>query len=184
MERRESGEVLLEIKRDYPRFDKESFIEGAKTDIRNLYYALCNDETDMKKINVTKELKDRIMSDKEAYRINKDFDTITIQYIDLCNYVVEKNKNIIKVYASMTFYDDIDNNEIQKVDDSDKFFNDAWIVSYENCDENIDLKCDNCGATMEKDEENNLLKCNYCRTSEYYNFKISNWKIRNIEVFK
>lgn len=183
MNRRESSEILFEIKKDYPRFEKDEFIEGAKIDIKNLYYAFCKNEWELNKVNCTNELKNKIKNNSDSYRINKNYDTVSIQYIELCDYIQEK-ENTIKLYVSAIFYDDVDNNEIKENDNSDKYFNDVWVVSYKDSGQQADLKCNNCGATMEKDENNNLLKCSYCRTQEYYNFKVTNWKIYDIEIVK
>ena len=178
MKRKEEYEVLRDIKSVNPYFDKEKFLEGVKQEIYRLYTEICNiEQEEYINNNCSKNVIKKIFENKEKYRINKDIDSISIQYAGLHDYVA----GYVQVYLSIYFYDKTSNNEIN-IDNKNKYYNDIWIVSLENENSKSEFKCSQCGATMNKDKENNILVCPYCSSKEYHNFNVTNWKIHDIEV--
>ena len=65
------------------------------------------------------------------------------------------SEKYIKVYISLYFYDDVNNN-IDKDCEKDKYWNDTWIITYkinggktkDNCN------CSNCGSVMKYNLQN------------------------------
>ena len=180
MERKDEIEILRKIMLSNSYFNKDLFLEKAKNDINRLYIYACKGNLDCKECNCYKEVQDKLLKNPLKYKIGKDVDVISIQYIGLHDYI-ENTEKYIQVYVSIYFYDKVYNNEIQRYN-KDKYYNDIWIVTHKKDEDKNALKCDNCGATMQKYEENDLLECAYCKAKKHFNFKVGNWKIQDIEV--
>ena len=180
--RRESNEILKDIKVYNPWFKKEDMLEFVKWDITNLYNLIKNSSEG---INCREEVLEKIIKDKKRFRITNDIDHISVQYVELYDYIRKDNKDYIKIYVSAYFYDNVDNNIIMDLM-NDKYFNDIWIVTYMNnqVEINEDCKCNACGATMKHDNRQNILKCEYCGNTEYFTRDNGNWELVDIEVRK
>ena len=181
IQRRDSTEVLFEIKYIMPEFNKKEFIEYAKWTITNLY----NDLKKENKLEITGncELKliDKLLSEKEKYRITSDIDHISVQYIEIIDFIKDKNRKTLKLYTSVYFYDNEKNNE--KIKHGEKYWNDIWVVDFDldpKSTNSINNNCPNCGATMIYDKFKEKYKCNYCNTiiNSHNN---AYWKLSNIE---
>ena len=172
--------ILLKIRKIFPTFDEEELLEYTKAIIPNVSYFL-NYENKMKlKRYCSDEFISKALENKDIYRISKDIDSARVEYARLKEIIEKEDKLYIKVYASVFFYDDVDNNT-NSIDGYDKYWNDIWIITYEaNSTDNISSKCPNCGAQMDYNVSNHMFTCNYCRNSLYYS-KI-NWKIIDITV--
>ena len=103
-----ANEILLKIKNDFPGFNKDEILEFTKESVLNLYNELKNENT--KNLNYEKNLIDKLIKEKNKFRISKDIDHISIQYVELFDYIKQENKNYIKVYCSIYFYDNTQNN--------------------------------------------------------------------------
>ena len=181
IQRRDSTEVLFEIKYIMPEFNKKEFIDYAKWTITNLY----NDLKKENKLEITGncELKliDKLLSQKEEYRITSDIDHISVQYIEIIDFIKDKNRKTIKLYTSVYFYDNEKNNK--KIKHGEKYWNDIWVVDFDldpKSTNSINNNCPNCGATMDYDKFKEKYICNYCNTiiNSHNN---AYWKLSNIE---
>ncbi len=174
---RDEKDILNEIKLYDPYFEDNKFLEAVKYEVKKIYITLCEgNENEYNNCNCTQNVINKLLENKEEFRISKDMDSISVQYANLHDYIA----GFIQVYLSIYFYDKTSNNE-ENIDNSDKYYNDIWIVSYKKESLEDVLKCTTCGATMKKDELNNILECPYCNNKRYYNFKIGNWRIEDIE---
>ena len=177
MQRKDEIEVLKNIKLSNPYFEKDTFLEAVKYEISNIYNTLCKESVEeYNNLNCYDSLIKKILSNKEQYRINKDIDTISIQYVGLHDYI----GGCIQVYLSVYFYDKTSNNEIKIESSSNKYYNDIWIASYKKETEEDLFKCNNCGAIMKKSEISDILECPYCKNKKH--IKKDNWKLYDIDV--
>ena len=182
IERRDSTEVLYEIKGIMPEFDREEFLDYAKWTIISLFNTLKKEENIEIKGNCDFKVINKLLSQKEEYRITSDIDHISIQYIEIINFIKENKKRNIKLYASVYFYDNEKNNK--KIKHGEKFWNDIWIIDFEldpKSTNSINNNCPNCGAIMTYDKLKENYKCNYCKTIINSNNN-SYWKLSDIEV--
>lgn len=185
--RRDSIEVLYEIKCEIPGFSKDEFIDYTKIVVTNLYNELKNNCEIRTKCS--KELEKKIKSNLKKYRITKDMDYITIQYADLCDCIKKEDELYIQVYLSVYFFDNVKNNAITN-EERNKYWNDIWIITLKKHEVKENKKsfkglnggnCPNCGAVMKYKSFRNTFECEYCSTIEY-NYSIKDWKIVDIEV--
>jgi len=180
---REVSEIFLHIKRDVREFDRETFLEDAKFDVFNIYNMLKNDEQDKLVQNHPYLMVQKILDNKYKYRINENIDHISVQYIELDDYIVEDDEKYIKLYLSVYFYDNARNNDIP-LHGKDKYWNDIWIVTYKYYEsevEEIYNNCKNCGGNMKYYKDADMFKCNYCGSTRR-NINFAKWKIYDIEV--
>lgn len=173
-------DIFFKIKSEIPRFNKEDFIEYAKWTVPQLYSSVKNEkEIDIK---CSKELLERLINNKNTYRIKKEMDYISIQYTELIDCIKQDDNLYVKVYMSVYFKDDVSNNLIN-IDNIDRFWNDIWVVTYKKSLEykNIDSRCNNCGAIMRYNNIDEILKCDYCGNIMICNDS-KNWEMIDIEV--
>ena len=181
--RRDSVEVLYEIKNQMPEFNKEDFLDYAKWTIVSIFNSLKKDSKSEIKGNYDPKLIEKLVLNKDKYRIKKDIDDISVQYLELMDFIKEGNKKSIKLYASIYFYDNSKNN-YNCPQDNEKYWNDIWIITFdldENTINSINNKCPNCGANMLYDKQKEIYKCKYCNNIINSNNN-SYWKISNIEI--
>ena len=181
MEKRmDATEVFFRIKNEIPKFNRENFIEYIKWMVPKLYSSLKNEkETD---IRCSKELEEKLLKNKEIYRIKKEIDYISIQYTELIDCMKEDNNLFVKVYMSIYFKDDVSNNLIN-ITNRDGFWNDIWVATYKKdlSYKEINTKCNNCGAIMKYNIQDEILKCDYCGNIKVCNDS-QNWELIDIEV--
>lgn len=168
----------LEIKSFIPQYSKEKMMDFTRGVILNIHHSLVINDPNNIKIRVSKELINKINSNKDNYRISKNFDKVLIQHIGLYDFEKNERGMYVKMFANICFYDDVDNNE-DGVGGNDKFWNDRWIITYEAIS-NIDNKCRNCGSEMDYNRETNMYECKFCRSSFYKDSE--DWKVVDIEV--
>ena len=172
--------VLLKIKRDFPTFDEEEILEYVKNIIPNIHYFLSYENEEKLEKYCKKECIKNIIQNKDLYRISDDIDNVRVGYADLRDYIEKDNKFYIKIYTSVFFYDDADNNQ-NVIFEYDKYWNDIWTITLEvNNNKNIANKCPSCGALMDYNDSKHMFTCNYCRNNLY--FSRINWKIVDIAV--
>lgn len=186
-------ETLKNIKEEMPFFNKEELIEYTKWAVQKLYNAIKNE--DEIKIKCKEGLINKLIKEKFKYRITKDIDHISVQYAQIYDFNKIENKKYIKVYTSVYFYDNVTNNMMNSGITKDRYWNDIWIVTYEDNSEigcEKDNKCNNCGAIMEYDSIKEVVKCKYCGNTIYNklngNWTIeevnTNWIMANVELVK
>lgn len=182
-QRRELSEILLDINKRIIGFNKEQLLDYTRWAILNLHEELKNGNIQPNKVKCKNELIEKLINNKELYRMKKDIDHISIQYIELYECEYEKDETYLQIYVSLNFYDNTENNEkIHAM--KEKFWNDIWIVTVR---ESIlgdfeDGNCNNCGAVMKYNEAKKIFKCDYCGnvvTTEKWS---KDWEIVNIEV--
>ena len=181
---KDSQELWLSVKRSNLEFNKEEFIEHAKIDIVNLHELLRKDVYESSKINCLKSVTEEMLKDKGKFRLTIDIDHVSIQYIEIRDYIEDDDK-YIKLYMSIYFYDNARNNSNYIGMGTDKYWNDIWIVTYKKknvSDGFIDFNCDKCGANMNYMEKDRILKCDYCGNTKHFSDHNQNWVISNIEV--
>lgn len=179
--RKEETEVFFEIKNDIPEFNREELLEYTKWGIPQLYIALKN----KREIKLKKELINKLLKEKNKYRINDNIDHICIQYTQLFDYIKKHNETYIQVYASVYFFDNVENNITYNLFENDKYWNDIWIITYKQKTESKLKKynnCYNCGAIMKYDNIKKIVECEYCGNIVYDNLNI-NWEIEDIEIW-
>ena len=181
MEIRETQEVFFSIKRDIPQFDEKEFLDNVKWSVQNLHYYLRKNEYNKVKTICSEKVIEKLMEQKQKFKISDNIDNVSVQYTKLLDYLEEEQ--YIKVYVSIYFYDNAGNNADYK-EDKHKFWNDIWIVTYKKngVEEYKSHKCDNCGASMIYSENQNMLKCSYCGNEKYFTKDSQQWTIINIEV--
>ena len=157
--RRELAEVIFDIRNEIPGFNKEDLVVKCKSELIN-----------------------KLNKESAKYRINKDIDHISIQYVELFDSIKKDNEMYIQFYLSIYFYDDVDNN-IGNYSMNDKYWNDIWIVTYRECvkSEGKKSNCDNCGATMKYNQLRDTFECEYCG-NVIHNNSNSKWEIVDIEL--
>ena len=173
-------DIVFKIKSEIPKFDREDFIEYTKWTIPELYSSVKNEEAI--DIKCSKELVEKLIENKSIYKIKKDIDYISIQYTELVDCTKDDDNVYVKVYMSIYFKDDVSNNII-KINDRDRFWNDIWIVTYKKSlsYKNIDPRCNNCGAIMKYNNIEEILKCDYCGNIMICSDN-QNWEMIDIEV--
>ena len=124
-----ANEILLKIKNDFPGFNKDEILEFTKESVLNLYNELKNEN--FKDLNYEKNLIDKIIKEKNKFRISKDIDHISVQYVELFDYIKQENKNYIKIYCSIYFYDNTENN-LYGNHTNNTYWNDIWIITLTN----------------------------------------------------
>ena len=176
----EKEKVLMEIRAEIPRFNEEELAEYTKTVLPDIHRFLCQGKSDKITKYCSEELIQKMILNKEVYKISENMDNVRVQHARIDGFSNSDNRIRIKMYASVFFFDDVDNN-INNEESYDKYWNDIWIVTYE-LDEDIEItnKCPSCGAPMEYNSFKHMFTCNYCRNS-VYDSEI-NWKIVDIEV--
>ena len=164
----EHHNALIDIKREFPDFDEQEFLNYVNNVIPNIHYFISNDKIERAEKYCSKELIQKMLEQKEKYRISKKMDNINIQYIRITGFQLNNNRIYLKVYASVYFYDEATNN-LDNKDLTDKFWNDIWTITVtpntkiggvENA------KCPKCGATMIYDYHHQF-HCEYCRNNLY-----------------
>ena len=183
MEKKDSQEVYFAIKETNIRFNKESFLEYSKRSTEYIYKMLKEEKDDAIKNQVSDELINKINTEKEKYKINKNMDNCRVQYAKLQDYIKQEDEEYIKVYLSIYFYDDVSNNK-EKLFAKDKYWNDIWILTYRNKakNEKINNTCEKCGASMQIIKEESFMKCSYCKNERYFNENEAYWELIDIEI--
>lgn len=136
-----ANEILLKIKNDFPGFNKDEILEFTKDSVLNLYNQLKNENT--KNLNYEKNLIDKLIKNKNKFRISKDIDHISVQYVELFDYIKQENKNYIKIYCSIYFYDNTQNN-LYGNRTNNKYWNDIWIITFTNGKQENRNCCSKC----------------------------------------
>ena len=180
MQKYENDNLLWRIKTEIPNFDDKELLEYTKTIIPNIHLFFCDEKIEKLKRYCSDDIIKKVLKNANKYRISDDIDNVRVGYARIQGYVNKENKFFIKVYSSVFFYDDVDNNKI-KTYNLDKYWNDIWTVTYEGIGEKEILnKCPTCGASMEYNLSKHMFTCEYCRNSIYYSQ--INWKIVDIDV--
>lgn len=180
--KKELTELLFDIKKEIPYFNKEELLEYTKYAIPNIYNILKNEQTQEIKIKCDKKIIEKMLQNKTKYRISKYMDHISIQYVDLYDYIKKDNEMFMQIYISIYFYDNAQNNKGCKYIE-DKYWNDGWIVTYKNTTKQENYNCTNCGAIMEYNKTEDIFECKYCGNKSYNQFNTS-WEIVDIEIEK
>jgi len=180
MRRKDSTEVLFEIKYEIPGFNKEELFEYIKWSIPELYKSLKDGEKI--KIRCKPELLEKLNKEKIKYRINKDMDHISVQMVDLFGSTKKNDEIHIQLYLSVHFYDKVKNN-IYNHHEKDKYWNDIWIVTIIETLKSTrkHSNCVNCNALMEYNKIKDIYECKYCGNI-MDNKSDSKWKIVDIEL--
>ena len=180
MDSYEREQLLMNVRTEVPRFNEQELAEYTKTIISDIHRFLCQGKSDKITKYCSEELIQKMLLNKETYRISQNMDNVRVQHTRLHDFYKSNNKIYIKMYVSIFFFDDVDNN-YNNEESNDKYWNDIWIVTYElDDDAEVTNKCPSCGASMEFNRFTNMFTCNYCRNSMYYS-EIK-WKIVDIEV--
>ena len=176
----EKEKALMNLKAKVPKFDEEEIVEYTKNVIPNIHIFLSQEKIDKVSKYCSEEVINKLKSNKKLYRISNNIDSIRVVFARLEGYNDSNEKIQIKIYASIFFYDDVDNNEISE-ETVDRYWNDIWIITYElEGNKDIINKCPSCGATMGYSSLNHMFTCDYCRNSLY--FSQIEWKIVDMEV--
>lgn len=180
MKRREVTEVVSEIRNEIPGFNKEELLQYTQWAIPKLYNSLKDAEE--LEVKCKPELINKLNEETDKYRINKNMDHISIQYVELFDSIKKDNEMYIQVYLSIFFYDNVDNN-IDNNLINDKYWNDIWIVTYRESVKTDRKKsnCVNCGAIMQYNQIKDSFKCEYCGNI-IDNKSDSKWEIVDIKI--
>lgn len=175
----EINKILFGIKNDIPEFNKEEFLEYTKWSIIDLYNKLKDEQ--QSNLNYPKDLISNLIQEKNKFRITKDIDHISIQYTELFDYIKKDNKKYIKIYCSIYFYDNAENNSSLQYT-NDKFWNDIWIVTFSDTNNTNNSNCSNCGADFKYNKFKQIYECEYCGNTTY-NTISGNWELIDIELY-
>lgn len=182
--RKDANEILFEIKKENYGFDEEGLFAYTKRAINVLYNDLKMKNQLKNKIACEKSVIQKMLENRKKYRIEDYIDVISVQHMRLYDYIKSEDKQCIKVRVSIYFYDNIKNNGRLELGTKERYWNDIWIVTYQNITSNnkTNFNCDNCGATMKYDAKNKMFKCEYCNNVSIYTGRDINWEIVDIEV--
>ena len=181
MIKRDLTEVVFEILNEIPGFKKDELLEYTKWAIQRLYYSLKNGEEI--KVKCKSELINKLNKEKVKYKIDKNIDHISIQYVELYDSIKKDDEMYIQVYVSVYFHDDVENNVCEYSMD-DKYWNEIWIVTYRansKSDTRKNSNCINCGAAMQYRRLKDTFECEYCGNT-IQNDTNSIWEIVDIEL--
>lgn len=172
--------LSLKVTKNMPSIDEEELLEYTKFVIPQIHnYFNCENREKLNKY-CSNELIEKVLREKETYRISSDIDNIRVGFASLKDYTEKDDIPYVKVYTSIFFFDDVSNNK-NAIDGYDKYWNDNWTITFEKVTDNqIINKCPNCGGFMEFNDTKHMFTCEYCRNSIYYS-KID-WKIVDIKV--
>lgn len=178
--RKESTEVLWNIRKEIPGFNKIELLEYLEWAIPRLYHSLVN-KTEPE-VKCAHELINKLYSRSLQYRITKDIDHVTVQYAELFDSAKKENEMYIQVYLSIYFYDKVENN-INNKSTGDKYWNDIWIVTCKENNESVkeSSNCVNCGAVMKYIPARDIFECEYCGNIIHRKTNLS-WEIVDIEL--
>ena len=180
-ERRDTNEILYDIKCELQGFNKEEFIDYTKLIIINLHNEL-RKNNDIK-IKCSDELKEKIKKNLNTYRATEEIDMINIQFADLHDCIRKDGELYVQVYLSVCFYDCVNNNDPKGV--RDNWWNDIWIVTLRKdkvLNNEDKSNCDNCGGKNILNVMENTYKCDYCGTATYNYRSIIEWELVDISV--
>ena len=178
--------MLIDIKKQIPNFEREELLEYTKMVIPVLYEEIkAADDKENITIKCNEEIIDKLIKNKDIYRINNKMDRVNVQYAELYDYMKKEKEIYLIVYASVYFYDDVDNN-MNNVLGRDRHWNEIWIITYRDkqLSENREGNCKNCGAPMQYDELKKVFKCDYCGNVVKAKKWVRDWEIVDIEVKK
>ena len=150
--------------------------------VETLYDDLKNNRQYKNKIKCQEQVVEKILNNKEKYRMTDDIDRMNIQYVGLKSSHEKGDEKYIKIKLSVYFYDNTKNNVNIDEKVPHKYWNDIWIVTYKNIDSinTENSNCENCGATMNYNIKNKTYRCEYC--GNIYVGENINWEICDIEV--
>ena len=183
--------LILEIKKSIKDFNEAELLDYTKYAIQNLHYFFCNDRFDKIKKYCSKDVIEKIINQKDKFRITNNIDRVNIQYMRISDTYTKDDICYIKLYVSIIFFDDVSNNpdfdelEATGTDyiDPNYYWNDIWEITFkENLHQGLvpQIKCPNCGASMDYNKDTKTLTCNYCRN--HMLVTQINWKIVDIDV--
>ena len=176
----ENNNLVYQIKSDFPNFDEQELLEYTQFVVPNIHHFFSYEKNVNFKKYCSDELIEKILEHKNLFRISTNIDSTRVGYARIQEYSNQNNKFYIKVYSSVFFYDDVDNN-VNSHDPYDKYWNDIWVITYEgNTGNEFINKCPYCGASMEYNRSKHMFTCNYCRNSLYYSQ--IHWRLVDIEV--
>lgn len=175
--KKEITDMIYAIKNEIPDFDEEELLGYIKWALRNLYNSLSQN----KEINVkcSEEVVNKILNNKEKFKLNSDIDTISIQFAQINDYAKIEDKINIKIYTSIYFYDNTINNN-KRLGTDERYWNDSWMITIREAAEDLG-KCKRCGAEMNYNKLDDSYECEYCR-NKVYNKENFDWEIIDIEV--
>lgn len=189
--RKNPNEIFWDIKKEIPLFDKKEIVEYTKWAIPILYDAIKNDEIEKLKINCQEKLIKKLSKMKFEYRISEKIDTVSIQYVELYDFIKTQPHALIKLYISVYLCDELKNNTIKQPNNNTtekKYWNDIWIVTFGKKNTLANIKtsnCPNCGGLLKYDERKNALECEHCKNIILGSFEESKeWEIIDIELGK
>ncbi len=176
--------LIQKIKADFPGFDEEEILDYTKSTIPNIHLFLSEEKNEQVKRYCTDEMINKMLENKDTYRITKDIDSVRVGYARIEDYKNEGEDVYIKVYSSIFFYDDVSNNENVDLNNNfDKYWNDIWQITYRgDFGKDVITTCPFCNSKMQYNYSKHMYTCENCKNSIYYS-KI-NWKISDIEVNK
>ena len=177
---RETGEIISEICNYIPYFNENEFIKYSKWSIKKLWESLQENDINKTKVKHSKKIEEKMLKEKEKYRLVRDIDHISVQYARICDCDKKGNTIYVKAYLSIYFYDNVKNNSMS-MEEEDKYWNDTWIVTYKKDENTQTNNCINCGAPMEYNKKKDIYECKYCETRSYNRLDID-WQIFDIEI--
>jgi hypothetical protein len=173
-------DLIMKIREKLPNFDEQELLNFTKASIPHMHKAFIENRTDKIKEYCCNSLIEKILNNNVLYRISPDIDNVRVEFTRLEGYSYKDDKFYVKVYASLYFYDDVENN-LDSIELYDKYWNDIWVITYEgNGNKQIANQCPTCGAYMKYDTFSKMFKCEYCGNGFYYSS--IEWKMIDIDV--
>lgn len=181
------NELVAEIQKKDPDFDKELFEKYAEEIFEKFQQAYCNNDLDALRkyvdINVIELFK---LQASQKYILNEK-ETITIDcinYVDFYDYHIEGELEIIGVAIGVNYYDYIKNKADEIIKGSDKIKNrSVFFLTFArklggktiNNIKDGAMCCPNCGGKI----TNSYSECEFCHTILYNGTE--NWLLTHIE---
>ena len=179
-------DVIMKIREEIPNFDEKELMDLAKTSIPAIHALLVKGKTKNLQEYCVDTLIDKFLNNNALYRLSEDIDGVRVEFARLDGCIHKEDKFYVRVYASIYFYDNVDNN-YDNVELFDKYWNDVWIITYEgnesdkaNSIKSVVNQCPTCGAFMNYNSYKKVFKCDYCGNTICY--APIKWKMVDIEV--
>lgn len=175
IKRRDITEVLLEIKKEMPLFDKNQIIEYTKWAIPILYESIKYGDTKNLKINCKSNLIKKLSKMKYEYRITDDIDRVSVHYAELFDFIKTENEAFVKLYISVYFYDNVTNNKPDEKEENNDLKDEGKMIRFKlDKNRNLVYKYEISAKKPDNKYWNDIWIVTYGKRSKLTNIKSAN----------
>lgn len=182
----DKDEMLKDLENNIRMFDSSFMVAELNDFIKRAIPALVVDLKEngdnVSKVKATKELIDKMLANKDLYKIDNNYDRVHVFYVNLQDYYIDDNNNypVMVFDISIMFYDNTANNARHDAE-PERYWDHKWKVKLTYDASTVHSTCAKCGANMEFVPSLDLLNCKYCGNKVVNAIK-NKWRILDIEV--